>query len=231
MTLRELGFRLLDTYRNAHKEAENIDIRHMISFIESQRARFLKQRLSKPMYYINENIVQTLVGEPVQLIKSNNISITIDGISLSDLGRDVLVTTRNIPKTIDQHSIPGTWLRVSPSDMLAVRILMTNHERALTGGYGKFNYNDIYGFEYNGKVMITSRNPAVLEPITNLDLRGVFESPLAAMKLIYPIYSETQLWDLEYPISVDIVDDIEKAIINEKLNIPIQAQAPETPKE
>lgn len=45
--------------------------------------------------------------------------------------------------------------------MLNVRINMCNIEKALGSGYGKFNNTEIYGFEYNGKVYITSKNPVL----------------------------------------------------------------------
>ena len=64
--MREIAFRLLDTYRNTSKDAENIDIRHMVSFVESQRSRILQQRFTKPMYYINENLIQNLIAEELE---------------------------------------------------------------------------------------------------------------------------------------------------------------------
>lgn len=233
MTLREIAQRELDIYRTTtnSKDAENIEIRHIISFIESARARILQQRFNKPMYYINENLVQSLIGEEFTLIKSNNSNITVDGLSLSDLGRDVVISVRDIPKTIDRRNTPGTWIRVSPSDMLNVRINMTNHERAISSGYGKFNYNELFGFEYNGKVVIVSKNPTLLEGLTRLDLRGVFESPLAVMGLNNPTKEDEELWDMEYPLSLDLIDDIDNMIINEKLRIPMEGQTPEFPKE
>lgn len=229
--MREIAFRLLDTYRNTSKDAENIDIRHVVSFVESQRSRILQQRFTKPMYYINENLIQNLIAEEFQLIKSNNFALSVDGISIDVLGRDVLRSVRSIPKTIDRKNTPGTWIRISPSDMLNVRINVTNHERAITSGYSRFNFSEIYAFEYNGYIYVTSKNPAVLEPISRLDLRGVFESPLAVMRLLNPTMEDEELWDLEYPLSLDLVDDIENMIINEKLKISMESQTPEFPKE
>lgn len=233
MTLREISQRILDLYRTSSnsKDAENIDIRHIISFIETSRARILQQRFSKPMYYINENLIQSLIGEEFELIKSNNTTYMVDGISLGDLGRDILVSKRSIPKTIDRKTDAGTWVRVSPSDMLNVRINMTHHEKALISGYGKFNHDTLYGFEYNGKLGITCKNPTILEGITNLDLRGVFESPINLMKLQYPTLEDEELWELEYPISSDLIDDVSNMIINEKLRIPMESSSPELPKE
>ena len=233
MTLREFSYRLMDLYRNSsgNKDADNLDLRHMVSFINSYRVKFLKQRLEKGMYFPDETVLQTLVAEEFQLIKSNTYNVTIDGINLSDMGRDILVSVRNIPKTIAKNNGYGTWARVSPSDMLNVRINMANTEKALGSGYGKFNYNEIYGFEYNGKVYITSKNPTVIETISRLDMRGLFESPLEVMALQNPTMIEEELWDLPYPIDISIVDDIEKAIIMEKLQIPMEAKSPEFPKE
>lgn len=108
---------------------------------------------------------------------------------------------------------------------------MTNHERAISSGYGKFNYNELFGFEYNGKVVIVSKNPTLLEGLTRLDLRGVFESPLAVMRLNNPTKEDEELWDMEYPLSLDLIDDIDNMIINEKLRIPMEGQTPEFPKE
>ena len=183
------------------------------------------------MYFPDETVLQTLTAEEFQLIKSNTYNVVIDNISMNDLGRDILVSVRNIPKTIANNNSYGIWSRVSPSDMLNVRINMCNIEKALGSGYGKFNNTEIYGFEYNGKVYITSKNPSVLETITRLDMRGLFESPLEVMAMQNPTLLEEELWDLPYPIDISLVDDIEKAIIMEKLQIPMEAKSPEFPKE
>ena len=233
MTLRELSYRLMDLYRNSsgNKDADNLDLRHMISFINTFRAKFIKQKIQKGMYFPDETVLQTLTAEEFQLIKSNTYNVVIDNISMNDLGRDILVSVRNIPKTIANNNSYGVWSRVSPSDMLNVRINMCNIEKALGSGYGKFNNTEIYGFEYNGKVYITSKNPSVLETITRLDMRGLFESPLEVMAMQNPTLLEEELWDLPYPIDISLVDDIEKAIIMEKLQIPMEAKSPEFPKE
>ena len=62
-------------------------------------------------------------------------------------------------------------------------------------------------------------------------MRGLFESPLEVMAMQNPTLLEEELWDLPYPIDISLVDDIEKAIIMEKLQIPMEAKSPEFPKE
>lgn len=233
MTLREISYRLMDLYRNSsgNKDADNIDLRHLVSFVNTMRSKFIKQRMEKGMYFPDETVLQTLVAEEFTLIKSNTYNLTVDGISISDMGRDVLASVRTIPKTISKNNGYGTWSRVSPSDMLNVRINMSNIEKAIVSGYGKFNYNEIYGFEYNGKIYITCKNPTILETVSRLDMRGLFESPLEVMALQNPNLIEEELWDLPYPIDISIIDDIEKSIIMDKLQIPMEAKTQEFPKE
>ena len=231
ITMRQLQFRILDLYRSVHKDADNITDRHIVSFLESLRVKFIKQRMEKGMYFPDETVIQTLVAEEFTLIKSNTYNLTIDGISISDMGRDILVSTRDIPKTIATNKGYGTWARVSPSDMLNVRINMSNIEKAIGSGYGKFNYSELYGFEYNGKVYITCKNPTIIETISRLDMRGVFESPIKVLAMQNPNLITEELWDLNYPIDIGLVDDIEKSIIVDKLQIPMEAQTPEFPKE
>ena len=69
------------------------------TFLSSCIANELIKQRKTVLYQTAPVMLDTIID--YRFGKSNNSNITIDGLSLSDLGRDVVISVRDIPKTID----------------------------------------------------------------------------------------------------------------------------------
>lgn len=207
ITLNQLVFRIIKLYRAAHKNTDEIPSERMIKdWIHSTRAMLLKQRLSKPFVYIDDQLVQTVRDTK----NSELVPLALEEVDSSQFGNVVpsgtkmLRTKSVIPPTINRRGEIGTFTRIGSVDRLDTTFKLVSHETALVSGNGKFNKKDIYTFLLESRIYLKSR---VIIPFVMLDVKGVFQNPTQILG-----FSD----DGHYPINRDIVDDLENIIVQSK---------------
>lgn len=210
-TLNKLVWEIIELYRGVYKDSDPLEFRLVVDWVQSQRARFLKQKFSKTMYVIDESFVQDL-GE-VEMETSSSIVTNTD----LGLGLHMLRTSIDIPRTIEGREGIGTFTRIGPADRLSERFNIVTYDRALVSGYGKFNRDTIYAFTIGDRIYITSKSGAHLK-LRYIDIRGVFQNPILAARIKNPAWS----YDDDYPISMSLVDDLKLAILKEKFPLVLQ---------
>jgi hypothetical protein len=210
VSLNELVYELLELRRAFLKSTDPLSKRIVVDWIQSQRARLLKQKCDAPMYSIDDHYVQGL-GK----ITMEKVTSTESGIVLGTEDQ-MWRTTIEIPRTIENKEGKGTFTRIGPSDKLSVRYKVVTYEDALTRGNGKFNHNTIYAFVLGDRIYLTSKSGAHFG-IKYLDIRGIFQDPIAAALIATPTWT----YDDDYPINKELVDQLKVLIVNEKFGLTL----------
>ena len=212
-SLNELVYELLELRRAYIKDTDPLDRRLVIDWIQSQRARLLKEKFDKPFASIDEHYVQGLsplagTGIPMEKTLSNELGLK----NYDYMWR----TSIDIPRTIESKDGTGCFTRIGPADRLSDHFQITSYKHALSLGYGKFNYNTIYAFVLGDRVYLTS-NGGLHFAVKYLDIRGVFQDPIAAARIVDPT------WDYndDYPINKEIIDQLKVLIVNEKFQLTL----------
>jgi len=207
-TLNELVFELMELRRAFIKDTDPLSKRIVIDWVQSQRARLLKQKFDKPFSSIDDNYVQSLGAIEMEKVSSNELSI----VDYTYMYR----TAEDIPLTIESLSGNGTFTRIGPADRLAEHYTIKPYKEAIASGYGKFNTNAIYAFVLGPRVYLTSKSGIHLG-VKYLDIRGVFQNPIIAARV------SDATWDYNdnYPINKEIIDQLKVLIINEKFGLTL----------
>jgi hypothetical protein len=214
-TLNKLVFELLELRRAYIKSTDPIDKRIVIDWIQTQRARLLKQKFSQPFALVDDHYVQSLTDGPsgaieMEKVQSNNI--------LPNINNEVYMyrTSVDIPRTIETKDGCGLFTRIGPADGLSEGFEVTTYKHAFFKGNGKFNHNTIYAFVLGDRVYLTSKSGMHLA-IKYLDIRGVFQDPIEAALINDPDWT----YDDDYPINKELIDQMKVLIINEKFGLTL----------
>jgi hypothetical protein len=199
-SLNELVYELLELRREYYKDTDSLDKRIVVDWIQSQRARLLKQKFDQPMASIDDNYVQDLGSVTMEKVLSN-----VQALKNYDY---MLRTSIDIPRTIESKDGVGTFVRIGPADKLSDHYQVTAHKKALVLGYGKFNYNTIYAFVLGDRIYLTS----------NGGLHFTIKYPITAALIKDPT------WDYndDYPINKEIIDQMKTLIVGEKFPLVLQ---------
>lgn len=206
-SLNELVYDLMEIRRSVLKETDTLDRRQVIDWVQSTRAKLLKQRLDKPMSYKDEISAQDLGTLTLEKVANNDLSY-FDG-------RYMLRTVDEIPKAIETKSGLSA-LDIRPADKLSPKFHYVPYERALKSGNSKFNYNRTYAFLLGDKVYLHSKSGLHLA-VGNIIVRGIFQDPIAAARQV----DATWTYDDDYPISKTLVDALKDLIIDKRLKFVI----------
>jgi len=209
-SLNELVYELLELRRSYLKETDPIPKRLVIDWIQSQRARLLEQKGKKPMVAIDDHFVQDLGAVTMEKYLSNIIDPQIKNYDY------MYRTSINIPRTIESADGVGMFARIGPVDRLSDHYQLTTHNKALMLGYGKFNYNAIYAFVLGDRVYLNSQS-GLHFTIKYLDIRGVFQDPIAAALIKTPTWT----YNNDYPINKEMIDQLKVLIIKEKFGLTL----------
>ena len=207
-TLNELVFELMELRRAFIKDTDPLSKRIVIDWVQSQRARLLKQKFDKPFASIDDNYVQGLGTIGMEKVSSNEISI----VDYTYMYR----TDEDIPLTIGSITGNGTFTRIGPADRLSDSYIVKSYREAIASGNGKFNHNTIYAFVLGDRVYLYSKS-GIHFGIKYLDIRGVFQDPILAARV------SDATWDYNdpYPINKEMKDQLKVLIINEKFGLTL----------
>lgn len=208
-SLNQLVYELLELRREYYKDTDSLDRRLVIDWIQSQRSRLLEQKFSKPFSSIDDHYVQDLGSIEMEKVVSN-----ISSISNYDY---MYRTAIEIPRVIETKDGYGAFTRVGPSDRLSDYFQLTSYKKSLTLGYGKFNHNAIYAFVLGDHIYLTS-NGGLHFTVKYLDVRGVFQDPIAAARIKTPTWT----YNDDYPINKEMIDQMKTLIVNEKFPLVLQ---------
>ena len=204
-TLREIASDLLGMYRSAYKVTDAPDIRYLYFWIQSMRAKFIKQRLQRISTFPVEDVT-------VQSLGTLNLENVADPyiLGIPD-DRFLKRTTQTIPEPIEINKSLGalTQIRLTENPIAdqyhkANSILpYISYDRAPFAGSGKFNETDIFAFRHNNRIHVLSKYD-YNDNITEISVSGIFLNPLEV---------EDMTVDSPYPISKAILEDIKAAIM------------------
>jgi len=214
-SLNELVYELLELRRARLKDTDPLDRRLVVDWIQSTRARLLEQKLARPMTVIDEHYVQDLGSIPMIKELSN-----IEGVSNYDY---LWRTSVEIPKVIETRDGKGAYARIGPIDRLSDHFQIETYRTALSLGYGKFNYNTIYAFGIGEYIYLTS-NSGLHFTVKYLDVRGVFQDPIAVAKIKDPLWS----YDDDYPINKEMIDQMKELIVQSKFPLTLASAEDKT---
>ena len=219
-SLTELVYSIIELYRPNHVVTDSLDERLVAKWIQSTRAKLIKQRMDTPMRLVDEKNVQSLRGiRMVPVRSSSNLNIP--------LSKYMLLSEKEIPWPI-HHKLGPLYTRIGPADNLNRKFKIITYEHALVSGNGKFNHNEIYAFQFGNKIgLISSSN--IHKQIELITIKGIFENPLDVYKFMHNGGEDEDYWDLEYPISETLVNDMKNIVIQENFNmvmVPIDDKQP-----
>ncbi len=209
-TLNSLVYELLELRRAYIKLTDPIDKRLVINWIQTTRARLLKQKFDQTFAHIDDHYVQPLGAVALEKVLSNEISPVVTDYTY------MYRTAIDIPRTIESKTGIGTFTRIGPADRLSIKYKVVTYDDALDRGNGKFNHNTVYAFVLGDRVYITSKSGAHLT-VKYLDIRGVFQDPIQAALIKTPTWD----YDDDYPVNKEIVDQMKLLIIQGKFGLTL----------
>lgn len=202
ITLNQIAYDLYELYRPIYKGQDALDIRQFKQWVHNTRALLCKRHFDKDFTWMDESFIQDLKGITMERVDSS----VVTGLSSE---RYFMRTAIAIPYTIERSNHIGSFLRIGPSDMWESSYNVVSHERAVVSGNGKFNQNDIVAFIREDRIYLQSRGQNVYA-VKYLDIRGVFQNPNEAAIIADPTHTD----DDRYPISMSMVEDMKKMIID-----------------
>lgn len=224
VTFNELSYRIFNIIKPKIADDESIDILDIQYDVESTRALLLKRKFSnKFKAEIPEAIVQPLRKLRIEAVNASNV--------LPSLSSDKILmrTTLKIPRIIEKSSGLPLIKRISSSTLLSNNFTFVTPQQAIYSGNGKFNQKDIFCFYENDYLyFITGR--ILYKAVKYVDLYAVYERPTQVYDFANSYYNNTlnnvlydanypYSHDSQYPVSMDMIDEIESIVIKNKLKI------------
>jgi hypothetical protein len=209
-SLNQSAYELLELRRAYIKDTDSLDRRLVFDWIQSQRARLLKQKFDQPFASIDDHYVQDL--GMIAMVKELSNTVVPPTSNYDFMWR----TSIEIPRTIESKTGKGCFTRIGPADKLSDHFPIASYKQVLQLGYGKFNYNTIYAFVLGDYIYLTS-NSGIHFTVKYLNVRGVFQDAIAAARIKDPAWN----YDSDYPINKEIIDQMKVLIINEKFGLTL----------
>jgi len=213
ITLNEAAYDVFEFYSQNVKDTDNVDIRQIKFWVNTMRAKLLKQKFDKySMLPIDEAYIQTLApgGNPVALqMIDSSIYTTLPS------NNYFAETTISIPKTIERNAYNHTFVRIGPADKLRINYTIVPYDQALFSGNGKFNHDTVFAVVYGDKILLMSKNFQSISGIQGLNIRGVFSNPVEVSTLNSSTYTD----DDEYPINLNLISDMKEMILSREFRL------------
>jgi hypothetical protein len=220
-SLYSIVWELIELYRQNYKVTDSVDERLFAAWVQSTRAKLIKQRLDENMRLPDEHWVQDLGYVEMERVDSS----VYTGIPSE---KYMLRSVKDIPWTIHYKGDPGGFTRIGPADRLSVNFRLVSYERGLTSGNGKFNKDRIYAFLDGQKLCLISGSN-IHKQLKYIHVKGIFQNPIDAYE--FKNGANTYSWDYEYPISDNLMNDLKSIIVKENFNfimVPIYDKKPDS---
>lgn len=208
-SLNMLVWELLELYRASHKVTDSYEERLFYAWIQATRAKLIKQRLDAHMRIPDGHWVQDLGAVELASVDSS-AHTTINS------NKYILKSVRDIPWTIHSKGEPGGFTRIAPADNLETNFKLVSYETALYSGNGKFNASQVYAALDGQKLCLFSKD-RLHKQLKWMRVKGIFENPIEAYEFKNGVDSYD--WDMEFPISDSIVNDMKNIIVQENFQL------------
>ena len=211
VSLNELSYRILLIVRPKISDDESIDISEIRYDIETTRALLTKRRYSNTFrHQLPESIVQSIKNIEIEYVNSSSSPIT---------SRNIIMRSVNkIPKIMEYHSGMPMVKNISTATILSNNFTMITQQQASSCGNGKFNQHNIFCFYEDDYLYFITRR-MLFKGVKYINLDAVFERPTSVFEYLNVYNNENLDRNSPYPISLDMVDDIEQIIVKNKLRI------------
>ena len=202
MTLKEIIYNLKDSLGSDAEELTNAQYKFIIDYY---RAKLLRQRLGRG---------EKLAPVFAPALHKIEIEETDDADpGCTDLDCGVYKTVKEIPNIIP-YSLDSTLLYLGSTDGY-LSFQETTFQALPFEAHAKYIKNQAKWFILGDNIYVTSPPDEQIEYIT---IQGVFEDPLAAAALCSDFDANClRNYDVEYPISGDMLDTIYKLIRDNEL--------------
>lgn len=186
---------MLIARQNNISESEQLSEIQVESWIHQYRALLIKQDIDKGRD-INPSYIQDIT----------NVSLNIEqhqGAGLEGVGDNILVTSIEIPNTLDFHFKSGI---VSISDLFGNEIQMMSEKRSNMQKYRKYTFYNYSAFMKSKRIYING--PGDIQAV---NIRGVFQNP-----------TEVPSYDVEndiYPIPSNMIPVLKELIFSKEFKV------------
>lgn len=205
----EIAYRIFNIVKPKISDDESIDILEIKYDIENARALLLKRRKGTN---IPHSAIQYIPKLEVESVNASSIYPDIP----SD--KVLLRTTIQVPEFLRRSSGVPMIDRISAPTLLSNNFSFVNPEYAVSSGNGMFNKEHIFAFdEDNYLYFITGR--ILSKSIKYINLNAVFERPSKVNTFMNENLSYSLTDDDDYPIPMDMIDEIENIVIKNKLSL------------
>jgi hypothetical protein len=198
---------------NQYADDSEISPEHISFLIDETRNLILKQKFNKTNRIIPEALFQRIDVTLVPINDNEFMSYPLD----------MTVTSVEVIPVLIQGPIFNESIRIDGGSYTDIKFQWTNLERFPYIGYNKLLTDIVYvtlGYDYKFKLKGRHNRYKLLE---RLRVNAIFQYPDLAWQL-HPDYdSAVDVWDLEYPIDVDMwvmMSDIIMKQLLKKLQIP-----------
>jgi hypothetical protein len=213
VSLNEIAYDVIELYRANYKDTDSLSRFQVYHWINMARAFLIKQRLAKNIYAIY----------PEELQIMSDLAVTQVGATTR------IVTTSNIPSTINRRGYHGTLTRVTLPYLTTADpafsdgpVQVVERNRFNRTGNRKFNSGFYYATIGADKKLYMK--PVTLAGSSYIEIEGVFQNPVEVMTA----NSVSDPYDADYPINMELLSDIKKLIINENFRSILQQMEDKT---
>lgn len=208
ISLNEASWDIFEFYRQNILDDIFVDIRQVKFWIQTTRAKLLKQKLDKDsLFAVDEHFVQELKpgGNPIEMELLDSSIYT--GLPTN---RYFSRSTTSIPATIERNGYFHSFTRIGPADQLKESYPILGYDHAILFGNGKFNTSIPCAFIMGDRIVLTGKNIQSVNGIKYISVRGIFQNARELQLLNNPASTD----DDDYPINMNMIDDMKTIIIN-----------------
>lgn len=212
VSFNELAYRVFTIIIPQMSDDQAIDISEIKYDVENSRALLIKRSYSNKFKSdIPDALVQSIkMLEIMSVNASNSITLPSDKV--------LMRTVLQVPDILEKSSGMPMIKRISASTILSNNFSVVTPQQAIYSGNGKFNQDSIFCFIENKYIYLVTKR-TVSKALKYIDLYPVFSRPSEYYSFMNTNYSGTYSDDSEYPITMDMIDDIESIIVKNKLKI------------
>lgn len=211
-SLNDIAFNLLNSLRGGRSSnTEHISLDQIKFMVKYYRAMFIRRDMERN--FSRASLFEQDLGPvPVSLVDSAEDSAVTSGV---DLNR----TDKQLPTPVRLKMKPALT-HISSADKVGKPIPLLNAERAYWQQYGAHTSTDPFAFFRNGYLYIENDNTA-----TEYNIRGIFEDPEQVHTFTRANGLDLYSADSPFPISTDMLEGINKGLINGELRLIQEPQA------
>jgi hypothetical protein len=206
ITLNKLVYDIMELLRNNNITDDiDIDERHVIYHINTQRALWIRNELNKSGRTIDHNIVQDLGCVKVtEADPADCCETDLDGCI-------VLRTEKQIPNTIELHNTTSIT-RVGPVDKTDISFSFVPYERSIYSGNSKYSKKQVYSYLLNNYIYLKAKDSKDLM-LDFVNIRGIFEDPTEVNSFLDCDNKPCFTNDSKYPINSWMIPYIKEQVL------------------